>query len=176
MIGPPFSSEIVIVEYDEQWPMLFRREAERLRGLLGATAVTVEHIGSTSVPGLPAKPIIDIDLLVGDSADEDSYLPALEAGGYILRIRESDWYEHRMFKGPDTNVNLHVFSVGCEEHERHVVLRDWMRTHPEDRDLYARVKRGLAERAWGSVHEYTDAKDEVIAGMLARAGWNSGAG
>jgi GrpB-like predicted nucleotidyltransferase (UPF0157 family) len=173
IIGEPFSSTIVIADYDEQWPTLFTREAERVRGLLGAAALVIEHVGSTSVPGLPAKAIIDIDLIVEDSSDEASYVPALEAGGYVLRIRESDWHEHRMFKGPDTNVNLHVYSRGCEELDRQVLLRNWMRTHPEDRDLYAQTKRELAERDWESVNEYSDAKGDVIGAMLARAGWKS---
>src|SRR5579864_7658699 len=98
----PLSSRILIVDYDPQWPELFAREAGRIRAALGDRALRIEHTGSTSVPGLAAKPIIDILLVVGDSATEDTYVPALEAAGYVLRIRESNWYEHRMFKGPDT--------------------------------------------------------------------------
>ena len=82
----------------------------------------LEHTGSTSVPGLAAKPIIDMTLAVPDSADEDAYLPELEAAGYVLRIREPDWFEHRVFKGPDTNVNLHVFSDDCPEIDRMLAI------------------------------------------------------
>ncbi len=108
----------------------------RIREALGDRALRIEHVGSTSVPGLAAKPVIDIDLVVADSSDEDAYVPPLEAAGYVLRIREPDWYEHRLFKGPDTNVNVHVFSAGCEEVERMVAFRDWLRTHDDDRELY----------------------------------------
>ncbi len=93
---------ITVRDYDPPWPQLFRREAGRIRDSLGKRAVRIEHTGSTSVPGLAAKPIIDMVLAVRDSADEDGYLPALERAGYLLRIREPAWYEHRMFKGPDT--------------------------------------------------------------------------
>src|SRR5438132_1215336 len=87
--------------------------AERIRSALGDRVVRLEHGGSTSVPGLPAKPIVDIVLEVPDSSDEPAYVPELEAAGYVLRIRERVWFEHRLFKGPDTNINLHVFSAGC---------------------------------------------------------------
>jgi GrpB-like predicted nucleotidyltransferase (UPF0157 family) len=129
----------------------------------------VEHVGSTSVPGLVAKPIIDILLAVANSANEASYVPALEAAGYVLRIREPDWYEHRLFKGPDTNINLHVFTQGSEEIRKTMMLRDWLRTNKADRELYARSKRDLASKKWKYVQNYADAKTEVIEGILERA-------
>jgi GrpB-like predicted nucleotidyltransferase (UPF0157 family) len=129
----------------------------------------VEHIGSTSVPGLVAKPIIDILLVVADSADEALYVPALEAAGYVLRIREPDWHQHRLFKGPDTNINLHVFTQGSEEIRKHLTLRDWLRRNEADRELYARSKRSLASKKWKYVQNYADAKTEVIEAILERA-------
>jgi GrpB-like predicted nucleotidyltransferase (UPF0157 family) len=170
-VGEPVALDgpVPIVGYDAAWPGLFAREAERIRAALGARALLVEHVGSTSVPGLVAKPVIDIDLVVADSADEAAYLPALEERGYVLRIREPDWYEHRCLKGPDTDVNLHVFSPGAQEVERHLLLRDWLRTHREDRDLYARTKRELAGRDWRYVQHYADAKSAVVTEILARA-------
>jgi GrpB-like predicted nucleotidyltransferase (UPF0157 family) len=131
--------------------------------------VQLEHTGSTSVPGLSAKPCIDMTLVVPDSSDESSYASALEATGYVLVIREPDWFEHRVFKGPDTNVNLHVFSPGCQEIERMVGFRDWLRTHDEDRDLYERTKRELATREWKYVQNYADAKTDVVEEIVARA-------
>jgi GrpB-like predicted nucleotidyltransferase (UPF0157 family) len=113
--------QILIVDYDPQWPDLFGREANRIRTVLGSRVLQIEHSGSSSVPGLAAKPIVDMLLVIIDSSDEDAYAPALEAAGYLLRVRESDWYEHRMFNGPDTDINLHVFSSGCPEIDR--VLR-----------------------------------------------------
>jgi GrpB-like predicted nucleotidyltransferase (UPF0157 family) len=157
------------VEYDVRWPELFRREAERIRDVLGGRALHIEHVGSTSVPGLPAKPIIDVVLAVADSSAEDGYVPALEAAGYTLRIRETEWYEHRMFKGPDTDVNLHVFSCGCPEIDRMLLFRDWLRSNAADRDRYARAKLALAEKQWKYVQNYADAKTNVVEEIIARA-------
>jgi GrpB-like predicted nucleotidyltransferase (UPF0157 family) len=112
------------VDYDPHWPELFAREADRIGSLLGSGALRIDHAGSTSVPGLAAKPVIDVLLEVADSAAEDAYAPTLEAVGYVLRIREPHWYRHRIFKGPDTDINLHVFSCGCPEIDRMPLFRD----------------------------------------------------
>jgi GrpB-like predicted nucleotidyltransferase (UPF0157 family) len=165
----PLSGRILIVDYDPQWHELFEREAGRIRRVLGSRALQIEHAGSTSVPGLAAKPIIDILLAVADSADEAAYVPAMEAAGYVLRIREPDWYEHRMFRGPDTDINLHVFSCGCPEIDRMLLFRDWLRSHVADRDLYARTKLALARNDWKYVQNYADAKTSVIEEIIARA-------
>jgi GrpB-like predicted nucleotidyltransferase (UPF0157 family) len=165
----PVSGQIELVDYDPAWPGLFAREAERIRAALGERVVLLEHTGSTSVPGLAAKPIIDMTLAVPDSSDEDSYAPALEAAGYVLRIREPDWHEHRVFKGPDTNVNLHVFSDGCPEIDRMLRFRDWLRTDKADRELYEQTKRKLAAREWTYVQDYADAKTLVVEEIIARA-------
>ncbi|TMI11369.1 GrpB family protein [Candidatus Bathyarchaeota archaeon] len=165
----PHDAPITLVEYDPAWPKIFVREATRIKAALGERAIVVEHVGSTSVPGLIAKPIIDILLVVADSADEPSYVPALEAAGYVLRIREPDWHQHRLFKGPDTNINLHVFTQGSEEIQRTLLLRDWLRTNEADRELYARTKRSLARRKWKYVQNYADAKSEVVKAILESA-------
>jgi GrpB-like predicted nucleotidyltransferase (UPF0157 family) len=123
IIGEIESPAIVIAAYDPAWQERFRREEARIRAALGAAALSVEHIGSTSVPGLAAKPIVDILLVVEDSADEASYVPALEGAGYVLRVREPDFYEHRMFRTPAKDVHLHVFSAGSPEIERYLLLR-----------------------------------------------------
>ena len=166
----PLAGRILIVDYDTQWPDLFQREADRVRSGLGRQALRIEHTGSTSVPGLAAKPIVDMLLVVADSADEDAYVPALEAAGYVLRIRESNWYEHRMFKGPDTEIHLHVFSSGCPEIDRMLMFRDWLRSNAADRDLYARTKLALAQKKWKYGQNYADAKTAVIEQILIRAG------
>jgi GrpB-like predicted nucleotidyltransferase (UPF0157 family) len=160
---------ITLVEYDPQWPRLFENEAHRIRGALGDRVVLLEHVGSTSVPRLAAKPIIDIVLEVADSADEAAYVSALEAAGYVLRIREPDRFEQRVFKGPDTNVNLHVFSAGCSETSRMLAFRDHLRADDGDRELYERTKRDLAGRTWKYVQNYADAKSEVVAALMSRA-------
>ena len=170
-VGEPtrLDGSIELVDYDPAWPQLFAREAERVRAALGDGVRVLEHVGSTSVPGLAAKPRIDMLLVVADSTDEAAYMPALEAAGYVLHIREPDWYEHRMFKGPDTAVNLHVFSPGCPEIERMLLFRDWLRGNAADRHLYERTKRELARRTWAYGQHYADAKSPVVEEIIARA-------
>jgi GrpB-like predicted nucleotidyltransferase (UPF0157 family) len=128
---------ISIVEYNPQWPELYQLEAGRIRTILGSRVLRLEHIGSTSVSGLAAKPVVDMTLAVVDSADEEAYAPALEGAGYELRIREANWHEHRMFNGPGTDINLHVFSSGCPEIERILLFRDWLRECRRSRFLLA---------------------------------------
>jgi GrpB-like predicted nucleotidyltransferase (UPF0157 family) len=165
----PREGPILLSDYDPLWPSLYEREAARVRGILGDGAKLLEHAGSTSVAGLPAKPIIDMVLAVADSASEAAYVPDLERGGYVLRIREPHWFGHRLFKGPDTNIHLHVFSVGCPEIEQMLLFRDWLRRNPEDRDLYAAAKRELAKQDWKFVQHYADAKTDIVREILARA-------
>jgi GrpB-like predicted nucleotidyltransferase (UPF0157 family) len=160
---------VAIVDYDRSWPDQFEELAATLRRHLGDGALGIDHIGSTSVPGLAAKPIIDIVLEVPDAAEEAAYLPAMEAAGYVLRLREPNWFQHRLLKGPDTDINLHLFSAGCPETDRMVSFRDWLRGHAGDRELYVRTKRELAARPWTSVQQYADAKTAVIREILARA-------
>jgi len=170
-IGEPtvLNGQVMLVEHDPEWPKQFAREAERIRAVLGYRVLRIEHVGSTSIPGLVAKPIVDILLVVADSADEPSYVPALERAGYVLRIREPDWHQHRLFKGPETDLNLHVFASGSIEIERLLLLRDHLRKHPEERQAYAQAKHLLAKRTWKYVQDYADAKSEVIEGIIARA-------
>ena len=166
----PHNGPITLAEYNPSWPALFAREAARIRAVLGDAAVRVEHVGSTSVPGLAAKPVIDILLAVPDSAGEQAYAPALEAAGYVLRIREPDWFEHRLFTGPDTTINLHVFTVGAAEIDRMLLFRDRLRANDADRDAYLQVKRDLARRTWRHVQHYADSKTAIVQQIMARAG------
>src|SRR6266849_8106840 len=172
----PLVGPILIVDYDPEWPRLFEREAERIQAALGERVLLIEHVGSTSVPGLAAKPRIDVLLLVTDSADEPAYVPALEAAAYVLRIREPDWYEHRMFNGLDTDINLHVFSPGCPEIDRMLLFRDWLRSNASDCRLYERTKRELARLDWKYTQNYADAKTTVVEEILARARGDGGEG
>ncbi|HEU5367075.1 MAG TPA: GrpB family protein [Ktedonobacterales bacterium] len=165
----PLNGPVQLADYDPAWPGLFEREAGRVRAALGERVLLLEHVGSTSVPGLAAKPRIDMLLVLADSSDEPVYVPALEAAGYVLHIREPDWYEHRLFKGSDIALNLHVFSAGCSEIERMLLFRDWLRAHPDDRQLYERTKRELARREWKYTQNYADAKTAVVEEILARA-------
>ncbi|HET8906733.1 MAG TPA: GrpB family protein [Ktedonobacterales bacterium] len=170
-VGEPqrLDGTISLAEYDPAWPAQFAVEADKIRGALGERALLLEHVGSTSVLGLAAKPILDILLVVANSADESAYVPALEQAGYVLRIREPNWYEHRLLRGIGPAVNLHVLSPDCAETERMLLMRDWLRTHPDDRELYERTKRQLALKTWQFVQNYADAKTAVVEDILARA-------
>jgi GrpB-like predicted nucleotidyltransferase (UPF0157 family) len=126
-------------------------------------------VGSTSVPGLAAKPIIDMVLEVPDASDERAYAGALESAGFVLHIRDDWWLAHRLFRTPGRDVHLHVFSAGCPETDRMVLFRDWLRSNAADRELYARTKRELAARNWKYMQQYADAKTDVVRTITARA-------
>jgi GrpB-like predicted nucleotidyltransferase (UPF0157 family) len=165
----PLERPIEIRDYDPEWPRLYEREEARIRAALGGRAIRIEHVGSTSVRGLAAKPIVDVALEVPDSAAEPEYVPALEAAGYVLRIREPAWLEHRLLKGRDPDVNLHVFSAGCDEVASMVLFRDHLRIDEADRTRYAAAKRELAARDWTFMQQYADAKTAVVREIMARA-------
>jgi hypothetical protein len=120
------------------------------------------------VPGLAAKPIIDMDILVENSSDETRYLPALVQAGYVLRVREPEWHQHRMFRTPELDVHVHIFSAGCVEFTRHLAFRDRLRAHEADRRLYESVKRKLANEDWPDMNAYARAKTEVVEQITAR--------
>ena len=163
------NGQVTLVDYDPAWPAMFQREADRICASLGDRAIRIEHMGSTAVPGLIAKPCIDILLVVEDAGDDDAYVPDLEAAGYVLRISEDgDGDPHRVFKGSEINLNLHAWSAGSPEVDRHLDFRDWLRAHPEDRDAYANAKRELAQRHWTYMHDYADAKDQIVQEITTR--------
>jgi GrpB-like predicted nucleotidyltransferase (UPF0157 family) len=173
LIGGREPAEISVVDHDERWSLRFREIAERVREALGQTALGVEHIGSTSVPGLAAKPIVDVLLTVADIDDEAAYVPALESAGLVLRVREPG---HRMLRTPARDVHVHVYEPGRPEVRDYIDLRDWLRVDAGDRELYAATKRVLARRQWEDMNDYADAKTEVVSDILARArAWRSGA-
>ena len=166
---PRLDGPVHLAGYDPGWPALFEREAARIRGLLGAEVLLLEHVGSTSVPGLAAKPIIDILLVIADPADESRYVAPLEQAGYRLVIREPGWYQHRALKGPDTDINLHVHPPDSPEIGRHLRFRDHLRADEADRELYQRTKRELAARTWAYIQQYADAKSDVVEDILRRS-------
>jgi len=169
ILGEIEQPTIVIADYNPAWPEHFRREEVRIVAALGEDALSVEHIGSTSVPGLAAKPIVDILLVVEDSGDEATYLPAMEGAGYVPRVREPDFHEHRMFRTPEKDVHVHVFSAGSPEIERYLLLRDCLRQNEGDRELYTQTKRELAKRSWPTMEHYAEAKTEVVEAIIFRA-------
>lgn len=143
-IVAPTPYRIEVLEYDDRWPVDFERVAGRIAAALGDAVLELHHVGSTSVPGLAAKPIIDVDLVVADPADEAAYVPALESAGFVHVVREPWWHEHRLLKGDDPHTNLHVFGPDCPEVVRHQMFRRWLVDHPEELELYAAAKRAAA--------------------------------
>ncbi len=163
LIGGRERREIVIVGYSEAWPARFATERRRIIAALRERALAVEHVGSTAVPGLAAKPIVDILVSVPDPAEEAT-ARALEAAGYELRVRERG---HRMFRTPGREVHVHLWAAGDPEIGRLRAFRDRLRARPEDRAAYERLKRDLAERSWSDMNEYAEAKGPFIERLLA---------
>ena len=161
---------IQVSPYDPGWPERYRAAEARIRAALGDRALAVEHVGSTAVPGLAAKDRVDIDLIVVDPAAEGDYVPALETAGFALRTREPHWYEHRCLWTANHDVSVHVFGPDCDEHLRHLILRDWLRAHPDDRDRYEAGKRAAAAANPMSMSGYVAGKADVILDIQRRAG------
>jgi GrpB-like predicted nucleotidyltransferase (UPF0157 family) len=159
--GPPAPETVTIAPYNPEWPRRYQALATAIRMALGDVALGVEHVGSTSVEGLAAKDVIDIDLTVADPRDEDAYVPALERLGYVLTVREPSFHEHRCLRLAEPRVNLHVCGPGCPEVIRNRMFRDWLRARPEDRALYEDAKRA-AVPGGGNVMDYNARKQRVI--------------
>lgn len=168
LIGGHEKREIVIRDYDEQWPRLFERQADNIRAALGGIALRIEHIGSTSVPGLAAKPIIDILVVVSHPEDEARYLPALLNAGYELRVREPEFDEHRLVRTPERDVHVHIFPPHSKEIDRYLAFRDHLRTNAEDRAIYERTKREFADQDWEEMNDYANAKSDIVESIIAR--------
>ncbi len=173
LIGGQEKREIRMVAYDSCWPQRFRSEQARIVVALGSVALRVDHIGSTSVAGLVAKPIIDVDVSVSDPDDEVSYLPQMLGAGYLLRVREPG---HRMFRTPDLDVHVHVCAMGSQWERRHLLFRDWLRHNERDRAAYGQLKTDLARREWSDINTYAAAKGPLIAAITERAEHWAGAG
>ena len=167
LIGGIEKREIRVVEYNAGWNAQFECHAAIIAAALGETALRIEHIGSTAVPGLAAKPIIDVLVVVADSSDESTYLPQMKAAGYVLRVREPEWHEHRMFRTPELTVHVHVYSQDCEEVDRVLAFRDRLRVDPDARTRYEGVKLLLAGQDWPDMNAYALAKTEVIESILS---------
>ncbi len=167
-VGVRVSAPVEVVAPDPTWPDQFERARARICVALGDRALHVEHIGSTSVPGLWAKPFLDLDLTVPDSGDEAAYVPALGAIGFVLRVREPEWEEHRMLRCSEPLANVHVFSPGAVEPLRHRAFRAWLLTHPDDLTAYAALKRDLAMQGFSDAMHYNNAKAGLIYDIYER--------
>jgi GrpB-like predicted nucleotidyltransferase (UPF0157 family) len=167
LLGGLEPGEIILAPYDPAWAARYERERAAIRAALGDRALHIEHIGSTAVPGLLAKPIIDILVVVEDSSREADYLPALASAGYVLRVREPQFHEHRMLRTVARDVHVHVYPAGSPEIERQLRFRDQLRRSEADRHAYAGTKRELASRPWRSMQHYAEAKTAVIERIMA---------
>jgi GrpB-like predicted nucleotidyltransferase (UPF0157 family) len=177
----PLRVAIELAEYDPSWPVRAQETIERISAALGQRALRIEHVGSTAVPGLAAKPVIDLDLTVADPSDERHWLPQLQEAGFVLTVREPWWHEHRMLRGGQRAddghaegqagqaVNLHVFGPDSPELVKHVVFRNWLRADATDRELYAATKREAANGPSQRVMEYNARKEFVIHEIYERA-------
>lgn len=165
LIGGNERRAIVLVDYDSSWPVRFQEERAKLTTALGTEAIGIEHIGSTAVPGLAAKPIIDVLVTVADIEDEPRYLPALQRAGYVLRVREPG---HRMVRTPGLDVHVHIWPDGDPAVTAYLAFRNRLRSSIADRDLYAATKRRLAQQDWPTMGHYADAKSDVILQILSR--------
>ena len=168
LVGGLEPRAVEIADYTDEWPARFAHEKERLLAALGPVARRIEHIGSTAVPGLAAKPVVDILVTVADPEDEDSYRASIESLGFELRVREPG---HRAFRTVARDVNLHIWADDDTEVDRHLLFRDWLRQSRTDRTRYERVKRDLAKQEWPDINYYAEAKNDIVAEILHRAGW-----
>ncbi|KAJ5298538.1 Telomere end binding protein [Penicillium atrosanguineum] len=169
------SPSIAIVEPNPEWPQRFEQAKKRIQNALGDLILDIAHVGSTSVPGLPAKDVIDVDLTLRDATDEASYVKLLDEAGFRFLLREPRWHQHRFFveDWPKAyHVNLHVWGPDSPEVARHRIFREWLLKTPADLELYAKVKREAAEQTvvvGGSVMEYNQRKEKTIQEILERA-------
>jgi len=166
VLGEADGSTVRIVDYDESWPERFVVERDRIAAALGSVVRRVEHVGSTSVPGLAAKPVVDIMVTVDDPDDDAAFVPALTSAGYVLRVIEP---QHRMFRTPERDVHVHVWRAGGKDERRQLLFRDWLRENADDRARYEVVKRDLASRDWESSGDYSEAKSGVVAEIMRHA-------
>jgi len=169
VVGSSRPGSVHVVPYDDSWLDRASALMAEINAVLGDRVLELEHVGSTSVPGLAAKPVLDLGLVVADPADEAAYVPALEPLDLLLHIREPDWEEHRMLTRPDRSVNLHVFGPTSPEPRRVILFRDWLRTHPDDREAYGALKTALADQGFERVMDYNNHKAELVYDIYEKA-------
>lgn len=167
LIGGVEARTLVLSPHRPDWATAYRAHAARIAAALEDRALAVEHIGSTAVPALAAKPIVDALLVVADANEEPAYLPALERAGYALRVREPEHHGHRMLRTPDRAFHLHVFPAGAPEIERYLLFRDRLRRNPADRRRYEDVKRALIEAGATDMNAYARGKSEIVEALIA---------
>ncbi|MET0783280.1 MAG: GrpB family protein [Leifsonia flava] len=166
LVGGAEALTVDLNDYDERWPEMYLEHRRRITDALAGSDVAIEHIGSTAVPGLAAKPIIDIVVAVDDITAEEDYLDALLAAGYELRVREP---RHRLVRTPARDVHVHLYERDDPAIDAYLLLRDHLRSDATDRALYESTKRSLLSKRWDDMNDYADAKTDVILAITARA-------
>jgi GrpB-like predicted nucleotidyltransferase (UPF0157 family) len=161
--------KIEIAPYNKNWPLEFAKEAKRIKEALGSNCVEIHHIGSTSVPGLPAKPIIDIIPVVKDICSVDQSRLKMEALGYEPKGEFGIAFRRYFQKD---NYNVHIFEQGNSEIDRHLKFRDWMRGNPKDRDEYAQLKQSLSIKFPNDLMSYCIGKEEFVTSIDSKTGWS----
>jgi GrpB-like predicted nucleotidyltransferase (UPF0157 family) len=168
-----FKRPVALVDYNPSWPSHYQAFRESIISALGPLAINVSHVGSTSVPGLCAKDVIDIDLTVANILDEDAYVPLLVREGWTFKLREPTWHQHRFFSRNEPYAgNLHVWGPDCAEVERHRIFKEWLLQNPADKELYEQAKHRAATdtvKIDGTVLEYNQHKEKTIREILERA-------
>ena len=164
-----YEDPIALVPYDPTWPSRFEEWKQRLLAALPQPPHRIDHVGSTAVPGLAAKPVVDIQISVGDPNDEASYVPAIESLGVQLRNRDEDHRFFRPFAALPRDVHVHVCQAGSEWERRHLLFRDYLRAHPAARQAYLQAKEEAAARWADDRVAYTEAKGMVIGQLTAEA-------
>jgi GrpB-like predicted nucleotidyltransferase (UPF0157 family) len=166
LVGGVEKRHLELVSYDEQGPNIFRLHHDRIRRALVGVVEAVEHIGSTSVPGLAAKAIVDIVVTVEDITADEDYLDPLIEAGYELRVREPG---HRLVRTPARDVHMHVLEQDDPAFDEYILFRNHLRSDADDRLLYESTKRALLIEDWDDMNSYAEAKTEVITAIKQRA-------
>lgn len=166
LVGGAEALRVGLHEYDGRWPEIFEQHRRRIADAVSPASVDIEHIGSTSVPGLAAKPIVDIAVAVADITTEEHYLDGLLAAGYELRVREPG---HRLVRTPERDIHVHIYERGNAAIDEYLLLRNHLRSDAADRALYESTKRALMTQQWDDMNAYADAKTGVILEIKARA-------
>lgn len=171
MNAEPGDPAVRIVEYDARWPVAAADELRRIGQALGPAAVRLEHVGSTAVPGLAAKPILDLQLSVADIEQRAAYVEPLERLGYLF-VPDREWPDYHFFGKPPERPrshHLHVCETGSEHEFRHLAVRDFLRSHSDEAAAYAALKRDVASRHPQDRLAYIAGKDEYLSALEGRA-------
>jgi GrpB-like predicted nucleotidyltransferase (UPF0157 family) len=165
------NTPVVIADYDPHWPEMYEEERARIIDAIGTWLVDIQHVGSTSVPGMAAKPVVDIMPGVRTLDDDREFIGPMEALGYnFLPVDEDDIPERRYFRRGDPRLfHVHIAEIGGEFWNKHLAFRDYLRAHPDTAAEYATLKRRLAAEYGSDRLGYTNAKSEFILGIEEKA-------